>query len=107
MIKNTLKKGSVRTIIFKEEDTWYAVALEFNIVTEGDTPEVAQFNLQEAISGYLESLRNPKIGGLRVESILNQNTEPEYEDLWNKLEANKEIPSPYQVHSFGRQLLSS
>jgi hypothetical protein len=104
-MKNTLKKGSVRNIVFKEDDTWYAVGLEFNIVTEGDTPEVASFNLQEAIVGYLESLKHSKVGGLRTEAILNQKPDPEYEALWQKLEGNKPIPSPYQIHSFGKILL--
>jgi hypothetical protein len=104
-MKNTMHKGSVRNIIFKEDNTWFAVALEFNIVIEGDTPEVASFNLQEAILGYLESLRNSKIGGLRTDAILNQTPDPEYEKLWQALESNKPIPSPYQIHSFGRLLL--
>lgn len=104
-MKNTLKRGVVRNIVFKEDDTWYAVGMEFNIVTEGDTPEIAFFNLQEAISGYLESLINSKVGGLRTESILNQTPDPEYEALWQKLEGNQPIPSPYQIHSFGRLFL--
>ncbi len=36
--KNTLNKGSIRYIVFKEDDTWYGVALEFNIVESGDNP---------------------------------------------------------------------
>lgn len=104
-MKNTLKSGFVRNIVFKEDNTWYAVGLEFNLVIEADTPEMAFFNLQEAIIGYLESLRNSKIGGLRTEPILNQTTDPEYENLWQSLENNKPIPSPYQIHSFGRVML--
>lgn len=99
---NTVQKGSFRTIIFKEDGVWYAVALEFNIVTDGDTPELANFNLTQAVAGYIASLKKSKI---RTVSILNQKTDPEYEDLWNRLEENKKIPSPYQkIHSFGRQL---
>ncbi len=104
-MKNTIKRGSIRNIIFKEEDTWYGVALEFNIVVEADAPEVAQFNLHEAVLGYLESLKNSKVGGLRMESILNQTPDPEYSTLWKKLEENKPISSPYQIHSYGRLLL--
>ncbi|OHA24416.1 MAG: hypothetical protein A3D50_00160 [Candidatus Taylorbacteria bacterium RIFCSPHIGHO2_02_FULL_44_12] len=104
-MKNTMQKGSVRNIIFKEDNVWYAVALEFSIVIEGDSPEVASFNLQEAIVGYLESLRNSMVGGLRTDAILNQMPDPEYETLWQALEENKPIPSPYQIHSFGRLLL--
>ena len=104
---NTLNKGSVRTITFKEGDTWYGVALEFNLVTEGDTPEMASYNLQEAIIGYVESLRNTNVGGIRVDGILNQEADPEYEELWKLLEAQKPIPSPYQeIFNFGRQLLN-
>ena len=104
-MKNTLQKGSVRNIVFKEDSTWYAVGLEFNLVIEADTPELALFNLQEAITGYLESLKQSEIGGLRTEAILNQTPDPEYESLWQALEGNKAIPSPYQIHSFGRVLL--
>lgn len=103
-MKNNLHHGSVRTIIFKDGDAWYAVALEFNIVTEGDSPELASFSLQAAIHGYLESLKNSKVGGLRTEPILNQTPDPEYEELWQKLESNEPIKSPYQVYSFGRVL---
>ena len=107
-MKNTLKYGSVRTIIFRENDTWYAVGLEFNLVTEGDTPEIASFKLGEAISGYVESLANSDIGGLRTEGILNQTADSEYEELWNKLENNEPVPSPYKdkVYFFGRRMLS-
>lgn len=104
-MKNTLKKGSVRNIIFKDETSWYGVALEFNIVVEGDTPEIAFSNLQEAVVGYLESLKNTKVGGIRVEDTINQKADSEYEDLWNKLEADKPVPSPYQIHSFGKLVL--
>ncbi|NOY35410.1 MAG: hypothetical protein GXP44_00560, partial [bacterium] len=36
--KNSLQKGNVRYIVFKDGATWYAVALEFNIVESGDDP---------------------------------------------------------------------
>ncbi|MCX6717363.1 MAG: hypothetical protein NTU76_01640 [Candidatus Taylorbacteria bacterium] len=95
---NTTQKGSVRCIVFKDSDTWYAVALEFNIVESSDDPMVAQNNLDEAIRGYVESQR--KIKGSRV-APLNQKTDSEYESLWGKLVSNKPIPSPYKVRSFG------
>jgi hypothetical protein len=104
-MKNTLKRGVIRNIIFKEGDTWYGVAMEFNIVVEGDTPEIASFDLQEAMSGYLESLGNSKVGGIRTDEILNQQSDPEYETLWKKLEGNEPIESPYQIYSFGKVLL--
>ena len=99
---NTVKKGQVRTIIFKEEGTWYGVALEFNIVVEADTYEAAHFDLLEAIRGYVDSLK--KIRGFRSHSInpvLNQMADQEYETMWAKLQSNKSIPSPIQVKYYG------
>ena len=99
---NTAKKGRVRHLVFKEDDTWYGVALEFNIVEEGDDPDVVFANLQEAIRGYVEAQR--KLKGTRY-APLNQTPVKEYEDLWNKVQANKAIPSPYQVSSAGYSLV--
>ncbi len=95
---NTAKKGKVRYIIFKEGDTWFGVALEFNIVVEGDSAAVVNFNLQEAIRGYIESMR--KIRGSRF-APLNQKPAAEYLALWNKLSSDKPIPSPIQVQNYG------
>lgn len=95
---NTVKKGSVRCIVFQEGDTWYGVALEFNIIESGDDADVVRFNLDEAIQGYVESQK--KIKGNRV-APLNQKTDAEYEDLWNKLNSGSSIPSPYNVKYFG------
>ncbi len=36
---NTHRSGSVRSIIFREKGEWFGVALEFNIVEAGDSPE--------------------------------------------------------------------
>src|SRR3989344_217038 len=102
--KNTLQKGSVRYIVFKEDDTWYGVGLEFNLVVEADTKEVALFNLFDAIRGYVNSAR--KIGGVRPH-ILNQITDQEYENLWKILNSHKPVPSPYQVDTFGTRILSN
>ena len=95
---NTTTKGQIRCIIFKEGNTWYGVALEFNIVEEGDSFSVVNYNLREAIRGYVESQR--RIKGSRV-SPLNQKPDKEYSGLWNKLTSNKPIPSPIQVKYYG------
>lgn len=102
--KNTLQKGTVRYIVLKEADTWYGVGLEFNIVIEADTKEVALFNLFDAIRGYVNSAR--KIGGVRPD-ILNQSVAKEYEELWQALNTNKPVPSPYQVDTFGTRILTN
>lgn len=98
-MKNTIKKGSVRYIVFKEKDTWYAVALEFNIVESGDDPREVLSLLLGAIQGYAKSLG--KVGGLRDLNPLNQKPSKEYEDLWNNLHASKSIKSPYQISTYG------
>ena len=96
--KNTLQKGSVRYIIFKENRTWYGVALEFNIVEEGDNPLEVMASLFQAIQGYVETARKLKMRPIP----LNQKTDKEYEELWDKLEeeGKREIIRP-QIYTFG------
>lgn len=95
---NTTKKGQVRCLVFKEEDTWYGVALEFNIVVQGDDNDVVYAELQDAIRGYIESQK--KIGGTRFHA-LNQRSDDEYESIWSKAVANKPVPSPIQLKYYG------
>lgn len=102
--KNTLQKGAVRYIVFKEADTWYGVGLEFNIVVEADDKDIALLELFSAIRGYVNSAR--KVGGVRP-NILNQVADKEYEDLWKILKENKPIPSPYLVDTFGTRILAN
>ena len=96
--KNTLQKGSVRNIIFKEGNTWLGVALEFNIVESGDDPKIALINLFDAMQGYVESCQ--KIKGSRI-SPLNQKPAPEYEKLWSVANAPKKVKSPFQINTYG------
>ena len=102
-MKNTIKKGKVRSIIFKEGATWYGVALELNIVESGDDPREVMLMLDEAIRGYIKSVNKAKGN----ETVLNQKTDPEYEKLWKNIQANKPIRSPFRVYSSGSVLLSS
>lgn len=97
---NTPQKGSVRCIVFKDtdENIWYAAGLEFNIVEASDNPDTALANLQSALQGYVESIQ--KIRGVRV-SPLNQKTDAEYERLWDDLNSQKPIKTPYEVKYFG------
>jgi len=96
--KNTLKSGKVRYIIFKEDDTWYGVALEFNIVEEGKNPRQVMDSLFDAIQGYVETAQKLKLRPMP----LNQKTDIEYEKLWAKLEKRKEKPvMPENIYNFG------
>lgn len=87
LYKNSLQKGSIRYIIFQEEGTWYGVGLEFNIVEEAANPQEALFLLLESTRGYLKSAKKSKA---RVNHILNQKADSEYEELWDRLESAKE-----------------
>ncbi len=105
---NTYQKGSVRTIIFKDKDVWVGVGLEFNIVETGDDPREVFLMLDEAIRGYVISAKKSKIRPY----ILNQVSDIEYENLWEKLTTSltpqnkyKPIKSPYQIYSFGKRVL--
>ncbi len=86
-MKNTLQKGSVRYIVFKEkeQDTWYAAGLEFNIVESGTTPEEALLLLFEALQGYVETAKKIKMRPY----VLNQKVDSEYEKLWKDLHTTK------------------
>lgn len=83
--KNTLQKGSVRYIVFKENNVWYAAGLEFNIVESGDTPQEAILLLFEALSGYIESAKKIK----SRPNILNQTADREYEEMWQNSQTDK------------------
>ena len=83
--KNTLQKGLLRCLVFREDDVWYAVGLEFNIVDTGDTAQEALLMLLEAARGYVESARKIKARS----GILNQKTDPEYEAMWRRARESK------------------
>lgn len=97
--KNTLDKGSVRYIIFKEDNVWYGVALEFNIVEEGDDPIEVMASLFQAIEGYITTAQNLKMRPMP----LNQKPDKEYEEMWKELERDKteRAPKLKQIYSFG------
>ena len=100
-VRNTPQRGRFRHIVFKDGDTWYAVALEFNIVESSDDPKLALFSMYQAVAGYINSIR--KIKGLRSYEVLNQKTDPEYEKLWGILNPSNSvaIKSPYPIDTFG------
>ncbi len=95
---NTPKKGAFRHIVFRDGKTWYAVALEFNIIESSDDPQLAFLSLLQAVRGYVDSCS--KIKGSRL-SPLNQKTDPEYEKLWSILNSPKPIKSPFEINMFG------
>ena len=95
---NTPEKGTFRHIVFKDGDTWYAVAMEFNIVESSEEPKLAFFNLMQAVDGYVDSCK--KLKGARMKP-LNQETDPEYEKMWKNLHSSKPVKSPYEINMYG------
>jgi len=97
--KNTLKSGAVRYVVFKEAGSWYAAALEFNIVESGDDPREVLMLLLEAVEGYVASARKAKLRP----GVLNQTPDSEYERLWEIGQGTRRKPvkSPIQVHTSG------
>ena len=88
--KNTYYQTTVRGVVFHEKGTWYGVALEFNIVVDGDSPEVVMDSLSQAIRNYFEAAKKNKLD-VRV---LNQKTEPEYEAMWTAVETRRQDKKP-------------
>lgn len=84
-LKNTLHKGSVRYLIFKDGDTFFGAALEFNIVVEAAHQIEALAFLDEAVRGYLEAAKKYKVRP----HILNQKPDPEYEKMWQDYQGRK------------------
>lgn len=83
--QNTLKKGSVRFLIFRDRESYFGVALEFNVMVEASNPEEAFIFLNEASHGYLEAARKTKLRP----KVLNQKTDPEYEKMWQEYQDRK------------------
>lgn len=101
MVKNTLSHGSVRNIIFQEAGEWFGVALEFNIVETGDSPQEVMVLLNEAIQGYVESAQKANLDS----SVLNQDVDPEYEALWKGEEKGIYESAGKKIYSVSSQPL--
>ena len=80
-----MSKKARRYIVFKEDDTVRLVGLEFNIVEQADDPQIALFNLFEAMKEAMQAFKNAWWSSpARAQS----KAAPEYEDLWQKLNSN-------------------
>ena len=60
--ENTYDQTTVRFIIFREEDTFYGVALEFNIVKEGVDALKVMRDLEEATVAYFNTAKKNRLG---------------------------------------------
>lgn len=94
-------------MVFREReeggDTWYAAALDFNIVESGDTPDEVLFMLFDAMRGYVESAKKSKARP----HILNQIPDKEYKKIWDAF-LDKKIQSSLKgitVHDRGERSL--
>lgn len=96
---NTPAQTAIRYLVFKEDNAWYAVALELGIVVDGETPEETLLSLFEAINGVIAVQVDPKYTG---KTFYQPEIDPEYEALWEQAQAGKRpIKSPYQIYTTG------
>ena len=75
----------MRFLIFRDGESYFGVALEFNVIVEAASPEEAFLFLNEASFGYLEAARKVKLRP----RVLNQKTDPEYEKMWQEYQGRK------------------
>ena len=73
-------------LVFREDNAWYAVALEFNIVESGTTPQEAMLLAFEAVQGYVESAKKVRARP----NILNQVVDYEYNKRWNEAVSSRQ-----------------
>lgn len=99
---NTKHSGSVRNVIFQENGEWFGAALEFNIVESGDSPQEVMVLLDNAIHGYVEAAGVGKVSM----GVLNQEVDPEYEELWSRGEKEYEDDGK-KVYSTSSQPLAA
>lgn len=103
-MKNILKNGSVRVIIFKDKKDWVGAVLELNIVESGSNPQALMLSLEEAIQGYVYVVAKERLN----EQLLNQKPNPEYEKLWNDFTLRRHtklIPSIYSANTLSLRAL--
>ena len=100
----TANPATIRYIVFREKDTWYGVALELNIVVDGDTADQVVASLFDAITGYHDVQDAPQFEG---KTFHDPAVDPQYETLWKQAQqAKKPTKSPYQIYTSGtRQLV--
>jgi len=99
--RNALKKDTARFIIFREDDEWYGIALEFGVVVTENTPEAVYASLATASKGYLDSVKEGNLRPFRAKPLLNKDANSEYEQLWGNFQEKKDIPSPIKISLVG------
>jgi hypothetical protein len=99
--KNTVEKGMFRYVVYRQGKTWYAVALEFNLVVSGKDQKAALIELITATGGYVKAVKKSNSRPF----ALNQKIDREYLDLWNLAvkPEGKTVKSPYTIYSYGAQ----
>ena len=108
-MKNTFEQGKIKVLVYKERenDIWYATALEFNLTIDGTDKSAVFVELDQSVRDYLVSAKD--IGDV---SLLNQEPDPELLSMWNaniknsSEEEKTEAPSPYITAFAGLETLS-
>lgn len=85
---NTIKNGSITFLIFKKksERRYTGVCLDFGIVIQDKDEYSLKCELEKAALGYLKSVAKGKMN----ESLLNNQAEDEYFNIYNKILASEQ-----------------
>ncbi|MCK9446240.1 type II toxin-antitoxin system HicB family antitoxin [bacterium] len=85
---NTKNSGIARTIIFPYKKGFLAVCLDFDIIEEGETREILEGSIREAVVGYIECVRKCNLS----DKLLNRHADKRYwkiYELYLNLISNK------------------
>lgn len=94
-VYNTKEKGEIGFILFKEDQDYVAVCLNFNLVEYGKNPKELEKSIEEAALSYLEAVNKKGL----PDDYLNVGTEQKYLDIFKNIELSKEL--------YGRKIQSS
>ncbi len=92
---NTKENGRIRVITYREDNLYYASALELNITSSGEDKYLAMYNLDEAIRGYIDFAKSENIDN----EVLNQSIDADLENMWINFQNNSIVKSPIHVVS--------
>ena len=80
MKKNTKNFGSLTVFFFKEKAKFVSVCLELDIIKEGDNLDDVRKEMQESISGYIETVCK----GNYSDDLLNRPAPKKYWDKYSE-----------------------
>lgn len=87
VIYNTKKRGVLIYIIYKEDEDYVAVCLNFNLVEYGKDPERLKKSIEEAALSYLKSVRKKNL----PDEYLNLTPDDKHTKILKEIEFHEEV----------------